>query len=107
MDDTFAVVVAQLSQLATQQSLYTRAAESCRQWFRNEPDKMPCPLAAIRFEEQSQTLCFHSAVLTYPYITTTLRLFVGEREVGDYRLITLLDGTMDDDYLVFDSQIAF
>ncbi len=101
-DRSFPDVSALLSQHAAQQELFTRAEESCRQWFRNEPDEKPYPLAAIRFERKSQAFAFYNAQLPYPYIITTLRLFVGTREVGDYRLITRLDGTVDDDYLIFD-----
>jgi len=95
-----------LRQHAMQQALFECAEEGCRRWFLNELDEMPYPLAAIRFERASQALSFYNAALPYPYITTTLRLFVDEREVGDYRLITLLDGTVDDDYLVFDGPAA-
>lgn len=91
---------------AAHQSLYTQAIAGCQKWFRTEPDEIPYPLAAIRFEEQSQTLCFQNARLSYPYITTSLRLFVGEYEIGEYQLVTLLDGTVDDDYLTFDPQLT-
>ncbi len=105
MDRSLSDVVALLDHYATQQALFAHAEESCRRWFLNEPDEMAYPLTAIRFERQSQALCFHNRHLPYPYITTTLRLFVGTREIGDYRLITRLDGTVDDDYLVFDKPI--
>ena len=67
---------------------------------------MPYPLATIRFERQSQMFAFYNPQLPYPYIVTTLGLFVGTRAIGDYRLITRLDGTVDDDYLVFDEPVS-
>ena len=99
-------LLALLRERAARQSLYAQAEGRCRQWFLNTPEEMPYPLAAIRFEEQTQMLCFNNVLLSYPYITTRLRLFIGEHEVGDYRLITLLDGTAVDDYLTFDPQLT-
>ena len=59
-------------------------------------------------------LAFDHGVLSYPFVETRLGLYVsdpfgvyfrgGLRPVGHYRLITLLDGTADDDYFVLDEQ---
>ena len=63
----------------------------------------------IRFHKQS--LVFKHGVLSYPYIDTQIGLYVeddsgvyleGLKSIGHYRMITLLDGRADDDYLVLD-----
>lgn len=96
-------VIERLSQLATQQGLLGRAREGCAQWFINEPEDIPYTLDVVRMEFDFQSLVFKSALSgrpIYPYIATQLRLYVGDDEIGYYRLITLLDGTDDDDYFV-------
>jgi hypothetical protein len=90
-----------LSQHTEQHDLINRAIKRCRQWLINESSDMPYSPSAVRIEFASHSLCFCNALLSYPYIDTRLRLFVGEDEIGYYRYITFLDGTVDDDYLVF------
>jgi hypothetical protein len=95
-------IIARLTEHATGHDLVARAMNGCRNWFLQEPGSLPYALSDVRIEFASQALYFSSALLSYPYIDTRLRLFVSEREIGYYRLITLLDGTDDDDYLVFE-----
>ncbi|AWM35966.1 hypothetical protein C1280_02365 [Gemmata obscuriglobus] len=56
-------------------------------------------------------LVFEHGILNYPFVETRLGLYVpdpsavyfqGRRSIGHYRLITLLDGTTDDDYFILD-----
>jgi hypothetical protein len=54
----------------------------------------------VRVEFHSQSLFFKSGRVPYPFIQTVLDLYVGKHQVGDYTLITLLDGEVIDDYFV-------
>jgi len=99
--DAFRGLIDRLRQLAAEQDLIERARAGCAEWFRNGPEDLPYALGDVRLEFASHTLCFRNAVVSYPYVETRLALFVGDREVGAYRLITRLDGTAADDYLVF------
>lgn len=56
-------------------------------------------------------LVFTHGILSHPFVETRFGLYVadseavwfrGLRPVGHYRLITRLDGTVEDDYLVLD-----
>ena len=100
--DSLHNLAAQLADHVERHDLLARAIAGCRGWFANGPAEMPYRLADIRLDFDLHRFCFSNAQLPYPYIDTRLRLFVAEREVGNYRLITLPDGRVADDYLVFE-----
>lgn len=108
--------VAAMLELANAQDLRQRAEASCRQWLRlsaNGGDLGGLSLADIQMVFERCALVFDHGILSYPFVETRLGLYVadptgmyfrGLRPVGHYRLITLLDGTADDDYFVLDEQ---
>lgn len=103
--DDASEIIERLVRHSVRCNLIARAEEGCRQWF-TAPGELYYPLASIRMQFASQALFFYNALLPYPYIETRLRLWVGEQEVGHYRLLTRLDGQVDGDYLVIDPPSA-
>jgi hypothetical protein len=105
--------------LASQRhDLMRRATESCRAFLldsategRLPPDKGGWNIDAIEMRFKSQSLVFAHGLLSYPFMETMFDLYVRDqsgmypegREIGSYRLITLLDGRAEDDYLVIDA----
>lgn len=68
-------------------------------------------LADIHLRFARHALIFEHSRLPYAFLETRIVLYVHdptssdnnhEQPIGEYRLITLLDGTIDDDYLVLD-----
>lgn len=98
---TWDEVVTRLKDLATSQRLVQRTREAFAGWWANEDmSDFQFTLEEVRTKFQRQSVFFANRYLKYPYITTTLDLYVGRHQVGDYTLVTLLDGEIDDDYLV-------
>jgi hypothetical protein len=109
-------VVAAMLSLATTHNLRQRAEESCRTCLRiaaEEGDLGDRSPEDIELVFERCALVFDHGVLSYPFIETRIGLYVpdptgvyfrGLRPVGHYRLITLLDGTDDDDYFVLDEE---
>lgn len=67
----------------------------------------------LLLEFDKQSLVFKSGILSYVYIDTQIGLYLrdeagvhfrGLKPVGYYRLITLPNGRVENDYLVFDPQ---
>lgn len=103
MDDRFVPddirdIIERLTHLAAEQNLVTAAEEGCAAWFHNHGADIPYKLSDVKMEFRSQSLAFRNAMLSYPYIVTHLEMSVDGWSIGHYRLITLLDGTVDDDY---------
>ena len=108
-------IVSALLTLAESQKLRHRAEETCREWLRSaseEGDLGGWSLEEIELHFERCALVFDHGILSYPFVETRLGLYVadstgvcfrGLRPVGHYRLITLLDGTDDDDYFVLDT----
>ena len=107
--------VAALLGLADAHDLRQRANASCRRWLRAsaaEGDLGVLSSADIQVVFERCSLVFDHGILGYPVLETRLGLYVvdpsglyfrGLRPVGHYRLITLLDGTADDDYFVLEN----
>ena len=108
--------VAALLALAASQDLRARAEAGCRESIRSTladgDDLRGWSVEEIEMHFQRSSLTFDHGILNYPYIDTRLGLYVrdlsgvhflGLRPIGSYRLITLLDGTDDDDYFVLDT----
>ena len=114
METTPGDAVAAMLGLADAHNLRRRAEESCREWLRSsaeEGDLGELSLSDIQVVFERCALVFDHGVLVYPFVETRLGLYVpdpsgvcfrGLRPIGHYRLITLLDGTADDDYFVLD-----
>jgi hypothetical protein len=107
-------VVAAMLALARDQDLPRRAEETCWVWLRSafeEGSLAGLSPADVRVEFERSALIFDHGLLNYPFVETGLGLDVTDstgayfrdmRPIGQYRLITLLDGTVDDDYFVLD-----
>jgi hypothetical protein len=114
--DAGADTVAAMLALADAHDLRRRAEASCRQWLclsAEEGDLGRLSLADIQVVFERCALVFDHGIRSDPFVETRLGLFVsdptglyfrGLRPVGHYRLITLLDGTADDDDFVLDEQ---
>jgi hypothetical protein len=106
--------IAAMLALAEAHDLRRRAEENCRKWLRTaaeEGDLGSRTVEEIRLVFERCALVFDHGVLSYPFVETRLGLYLddpggvrfrGLRPIGHYRLITLLDGTDDDDYFVLD-----
>jgi len=94
--------------------LRRRAEETCREWLRSTFEEGDLPGLSpedVRIEFERCALVFDHGILSYPFVETKLGMYVtdptgvffrGLRPIGHYRLITLLDGTDDDDYFLLD-----
>ncbi len=120
MTISFLDIVGYLQAWADQQQLQKRALEACRAALINclqedlEVGAVPLngwKLEDIQLRFARHALIFAHQALPYLFIETRIVLYVHdaasfdqdhERQIGSYRLITLLDGTTDDDYLVLD-----
>ncbi len=96
-------IILELKKLAQSQKLVDHAIQSCLAWLDDE-ESLPSGWspAEIKCEFKSHSLCFEHSLLSYPFVVTHLRLFRNEDEVGYYKLITTLDGKVDDDYFVIE-----
>ena len=97
-------VIECLQDLAQQQGLREQARGGFRRWYDNDLDCLPSMATSpddVVPSFKNQSLCFTHERLSYPYILTTFDLLVDDDKVGYYTLVTLLDGTPEDDYLVF------
>ncbi len=93
-------IIDRLSQLAVQQDLIEAAKEGCARWFQNHAEDVPYEINDIQMQLRSQSLTFRNASLLYPYIKTEIIMFACGEDIGSYERITLLDGTVDDDYFL-------
>jgi hypothetical protein len=104
--------VAAMRRLADAQELRAQAEAACRECIRTaseEGDLGGLSPADIQVVFRRCVLAFDHGILSYPFIETAFDLcvadptggyFGGLRPVGSYRLLTRLDGTVDDDYFV-------
>ncbi len=97
-------IVDRLAAWASQHDLTQEAMLGCQKWFASEGGSIDGWAAAdIRAVFRSHCLCFTSGLLPYPYVVTQLDLYApGDEEVGYYRLVTTLEGRVEDDYFVID-----
>ena len=108
-------IVSELLALAESQNLRRRADEMCKVWLRSaneEGELCGWSIEEIELHFERCSLVFEHGILSYPFVETRLGLYVadttgvffrGLRPIGHYRLITLLDGTDNDDYFVLDT----
>ena len=74
------------------------AEEAIKSWAKEENEKNKELLKAATLKFINHKFCFKSSLVNYPYIETTFQLIVEAENMGNYRLITLLDGTIENDY---------
>ena len=102
-------IIEQLQQHARLHDLDGVAVEGIRKWL-NDPDSHPLPNNLnpnqVKAAFASRWLCFEPKLVSYPYIDTRYDLLHGDSVIGYYRLITLLDGKIDDDYFVFEPNVV-
>jgi hypothetical protein len=94
-------IIKRLTLFAAEQQLVEKAEEGWRAWFANTDGVIDgWRVEELSSQFRSHMLCFKSGLLDYPYITTSVDLFgpTGS-EVAQYRLITMLNGEVNDDYL--------
>ena len=112
-------IVQQLQEWSQQQDLIAEAIKSCHISLQNwEKDDKEIGLIArwkvsdIQLHFDHQELVFNHDVLSYPYVSTQIGLYVAAyskgwfrdlEPIGRYQLITTLDGQVSDDYLIFDN----
>ena len=111
--------VGEMLALAVTHDLRRRAEASCRMGLSSpdlEAELVGLTPADIQIVFERCTLVFDHGMLSHPFVETRLGLYVpdpsglyfrGLRPIGHYRLITLLDGTDEDDYLVLDQPRPF
>lgn len=97
-------VVEYLLDLTLRHKLVEQAIASCDGWFTNNAGEIdgwiPQDLEKQFF---SHTLVFQRSDWDLIYIDTHLKLLASDgREIGHYRLVSTLDGQIDDDYLVLE-----
>jgi len=98
-------IVASFAEFARRQNLLERALEGCARCLEREANEKRLPRrldpAKVRMSFRSHALTFESSLLAFPYISTLLDLYVGNDEIGWYKLLVRLNGEEEDDYLVF------
>ncbi|MBX7223855.1 MAG: hypothetical protein K1Y36_28325 [Blastocatellia bacterium] len=96
-------LIAQLQEHARFHQLDEVAAQGILKWIA-DPDLDPLPVGItkgmITGRFVSRWLCFEPQHLSYPYIDTRFDLLCGDTVVGYYRLISRLNGDIEDDYFV-------
>ncbi|MGD2182753.1 hypothetical protein [Lusitaniella coriacea] len=97
-------VIKYLLDLTSRHKLVEQAMASCDDWFANDGGEIDGWIAQD-LEKQffSHQLIFQRSDWDSIYIDTCLKLLASNgREIGHYRLISTLDGEIDDDYLVLE-----
>lgn len=115
-------VLKQLEELSRNQKLIEHALKSCKEnldsCFKEDEEMGFKPLKGWKLEEikmvfEKQSLVFKHGLLSYPYIDTQIGLYVDDHTkifwndlcpIGNYSLITHLEGKVVDDYLVIDER---
>jgi hypothetical protein len=111
-------IVKQLQDWSEERSLIEEAYQCCRTSLENnERDDKEVghtarwKLSDIQLHFDRQSLVFQHSVFSYPFVDTQIGLYVVAESkgwfrdlqpIGRYRLITSLDGQVEDDYLIFD-----
>jgi hypothetical protein len=93
-----------IQKLVDEQHLIQRAMESYKLTIKNDLACLPPHIRPedVQAEFRTQSLYFKNSLLSSPYIDTTVDLVAHGERIGYYRLITMLDGTTDDDYFVIE-----
>jgi len=102
-------IVERLLLLSKSQRLIEHAKGGYALWYANESDEMPYEPEEVQMAFWRQILYFQpgSRVQLKPYIDTAFKMVVQSQEFGYYRLITSLDGVVDDDYLVWGEPLFY
>lgn len=111
-------IIKQLRDWSEERSLIEEAYEYCRTSLENnEQEDKEAGLTArwllgdIQLHFDKQSLVFKHGIFSHPFVDTQIGLYVAAENkgwlrdiqpIGRYRLITSLDGQVEDDYLIFD-----
>ena len=111
-------IVKQLQDWAEERSLIEEAYECCRTFLENNEreDKEAghttrWKLSDIQLRFDRQSLVFKHGIFSHSFVDTQIGLYAAAESkgwfrdlqpTGRYRLITSLDGQVEDDYLIFD-----
>ena len=118
-EKNFDKCIAEIRDIVSDQQLVEKTLKLCQKSLKDceegdiEVEDTPlngfeCKEIQLLFDKQS--LVFAHDVLDYNYIETQIGLYVKDRHdihfrgiipIGTYRLITTIDGKVEDDYLVF------
>lgn len=117
METEFKDIIDYLTIWSEKHGLIETAIKSCKKSLENsiKEDQKLCLVALggfsmddIHLHFAGQSLVFKHNILEYPFVETTIELCISDVEgvylldrkpIGRYRLITKLDGEIDDDYL--------
>ena len=102
--DDFDILAQRLTLWAEKQNLLEKALQGLAKCFENEGGIIDgWTIAEMRPQFRDHALCFSSALYSYPFVKTTFHLFSPDDiHSGEYRLLTTLDGEIDDDFLLLD-----
>ncbi len=104
-------MVERLVLLSASQKLIEEAQGGYALWYKNERDDMPYTPEEVQMVFWRQTLYFQpgsrEVQALRPYIATAFKMVAQDQEFGHYRLITCLDGTVEDDYLVWGEPLFY
>jgi hypothetical protein len=98
-------LIEQLRQHAKIHELDRIAKEAITGWIDSERNEFPSDFDLEQFQAvfASRWLCFEPEIVSYPYIDTRFNLLYRDVPIGYYRLITMLDGRVEDDYFVIEN----
>lgn len=103
--------VERLVLLSASQQLLDHAQGGYALYYANEPDEMPYQPEEVQMIFWRQTLYFQpgnrEVQASRPYIDTALKMVAQDHEFGRYGLITSLDGTVEDDYIVWGEPLFY
>ena len=118
MDKGFAEILDRLQNWSSESCLIELAFEGCRKSMivcAKEDEALGLKplhgwdMESIQLHFDKQSLVFNHGILSYPHLDTQIGLYVENpfyhkdlKPIGHYRLITTLDGKIDDDYFVLE-----
>jgi hypothetical protein len=96
-------IISTLRQHAKAVELDKQAKVAVDEWLKEiEPTDLPVDLRSekIKMVFSSRWLCFEPKLVSYPYIDSRYILVAGKKKIGYYRLISTIEGEIEDDYFV-------
>jgi hypothetical protein len=102
MDVIDANLIADLRRHAERHQLDQTAQDAVKQWLARER-KLTIDASKVEARFNTRSLCFESSRLGHGFIVSQYEIIYEESRIGYYRLISTLDGRIDDDYFVLDN----
>jgi hypothetical protein len=97
-------VIEQLQQHAKVHRLDEIALDAIRKWIDDDDSELKSIAEEIEARFSSRWLCFEPEIVDYPYIDSRFDLYHQGKRIGYYRLISMLDGRIEDDYFVVEDE---